>query len=862
MKVDCCHHLFNPFSQGSVKLKTWQKGVAITSLVALAPLLLFPGLIAFWGSTYYFKATQLNLQQQDTENAVSRTHTVSRKTLSSTDSNNDTSIEDTSSSSDKESTISSSLNSLPLPSLVSEDSYSDIDESVDEDEPVLPFSNLSEIELLHEKLERFHYSAKIKKYFNSLHSSKIDKIAIFERLKKQVPSWQEYLGYLSQRQFEDFNLLFGIALDTETPEIYMDFIKALDPGQLNEHLELLNNCQIIFEGNVLPVHKTLLRQISPYFDKMFSSGMSEAQTNEIHLQEKEDYELFEKLLPSVMSFYFFDKRLDLSAANLTKYLELANKYQLSQLKETCTTWILENFENIDRYDLFDLADQYCLESVKSTLVQEILQAYHSQKRVFSQSQKQLLVNWVPRVRHLEIQDDLGDELEPLLNLCTNLHTLNITLYDKQTIKLLKELPSLKNLAITDLYSRNSYREHGMEDLPNLPITSMRLMDSISPVRDEALEHLKDLPLKSLTLRGSRYITDKGLAHLKKLPLESLVLNSLDQITDQGLAHLKDLPIKRLTLRYCKWLTDDGLDHLKKLPLESLVLVSLRQITDKGLEHLKDLPIKSLTLRDCSGINDKGLTYLKKLPLKSLVLESLDQITDQGLEHLKDLPIKSLTLGQCQSITDHGFAHLKKLPLESLALDFLEQITDQGLKHLKKLPLKNFILDGCFSVSNNGFAHLKKLPLESLVLKSLLQVTDQGLEYLKDLPLKSLTLRYCSGINDKGLIYLKKLPLESLVLESLGQITGQGLKHLKTLPLESLALEALDEITDQCFEHLKDLSFKSLALYSLPYVTDQGLAHLEELPLKSFTIERCGRIKRRHIANLRKAMPHTQIVFLP
>ncbi len=790
MKVDCCNHLFNPFSQGPVKLKTWQKGVAITSLVALTPLLLFPGLIAFWGLTYYFKATQLNLHEQDASTAR-KAHAVSREILSNDD----------------------------LPSA---------------DDIVLPFSNLSPLEQLHEELEHLHYFGKIQNSFNNLRSSNADKVAIFERLKKQVPSWQEYLGYLSQHQFEDFNLLFGIALDTETPEIYMDFIKALDPGQLNEHLELLNNCQVIFEDNVLPVHKTLLRHISPYFASMFSSEMIEAQTNEIHLEEKEDYELFEELLPSVMGFYFFDKKLDLSAENLTKYLELANKYQLSLLEETCKKWIFKNFDSIDCYSLFDLADQYCLESIKSTLVQEILQTYRKSVG-FTQLQKQMLSQWLPRIENLEIQNNLYDELEPLLNLCTNLHTLNITLHDKQTIQLLKKLPSLDNLAITPLYRWDFFRgEHGMEDLQDLPITSIRLTDSISTVTDEVLEHLKNLPLKSLTLPRNNIITDKGLAHLKKLPLESLVLESLHRITHQGLEHLKDLPLKSLTLRVGEYITDEGLAHLKKLPLESLVLQSLDLITDQGLEHLKDLPLKSFTLYNCQGITHKGLAHLKNLPLESLVLQSLE-ITDQGLEHLKDLP------------------------LESLVLQSLE-ITDQGLEHLKDLPLKSLILDHCFGITDYGLAYLKNLPIESLVLKSLHHITNQGLEHLKDLPLTSLTIRYNRTINDNGVAHLKHLPLESLVLESI-TLTHQGLEHLKELPLKFLALEAIDEITDQCFEHLKDLSLKSLALYALPSVTDQGLAHLEGLPLRSLTIERCGRITHRHILNLRKAMPHTRIVFL-
>ncbi|MGK5594112.1 MAG: BTB/POZ domain-containing protein [Parachlamydiaceae bacterium] len=709
MKVDCCHHLFNPFSQGPVKLTTWQKGVAITSLVALAPLLLFPGLVAFWGLTYYFKATQINLQQQDTENAVSRTHAISRKTLSSTDSNNDTHAEDTSSlSGSEEAKTPSSPNSMPLPPLVSDDS------DIDEDKPVLPISNLS-------PLDQLHRSRKIQNHFNDLRSSNSDKVAIFERIKEQVSSWQKYLGYLSQHQFEDFNFLLGIALDTENPEIYIDFIRALNPEQLNKHLELLNNCQIIFEDNVLPVHKTLLRHISPYFESMFSSEMREAQTNEIHLQEREDYELFNELLPSAMSFYLFDKKLDLSGDNLTQYLELAAKYQLSQLEKACKKWILHNLKNIDPCNLFDLADQYGLESVKSALVEEILQTYR--KNVgFTQLQKKMLSQWLPRIKKLEVQKDPGNELQPLLKLCANLHTLKIGLYGKQTIKLLKELPSLKNLAIDSTYHWKAFSDQDIKDLHGLPITSINIIHS-PLITDRGLEYLKDLPLKSLTIAHCNQITDEGLAHLRKSPLEALTLSFQDQITDRGLEHLKGLPLKKLEIERCGLITDEGLAHLKKLPLKSLRVLLQDQITDQGLEYLKDLPLEFLSLSLLGQITDQGLEHLKKLPLKKLNLVKCQRITNDGLAHLRKLPLKKLNLVKCQHITDDGLAHLRKLSsLKALTLSSLDQITDYGLKHLKELKLKSLTLGFLEKITDPGLAHLAKLSLSSFTIEQCDRIT--------------------------------------------------------------------------------------------------------------------------------------------
>ncbi|MGK5594547.1 MAG: hypothetical protein ACSNEK_04230 [Parachlamydiaceae bacterium] len=51
----------------------------------LAALFVFPGLLAFYGISYYFKASQLNLKNQRNESAASKAQTVVSEALSAVD---------------------------------------------------------------------------------------------------------------------------------------------------------------------------------------------------------------------------------------------------------------------------------------------------------------------------------------------------------------------------------------------------------------------------------------------------------------------------------------------------------------------------------------------------------------------------------------------------------------------------------------------------------------------------------------------------------------------------------------------------------------------------------------------------------
>lgn len=54
MKVNFCHHLWDPFSQGKAKLSPKEKCIASLGLFLL-PLMIIPGLATFYGISYYFK---------------------------------------------------------------------------------------------------------------------------------------------------------------------------------------------------------------------------------------------------------------------------------------------------------------------------------------------------------------------------------------------------------------------------------------------------------------------------------------------------------------------------------------------------------------------------------------------------------------------------------------------------------------------------------------------------------------------------------------------------------------------------------------------------------------------------------------
>ncbi|MGK5593774.1 MAG: hypothetical protein ACSNEK_00250 [Parachlamydiaceae bacterium] len=266
-----------------------------------------------------------------------------------------------------------------------------------------------------------------------------------------------------------------------------------------------------------------------------------------------------------------------------------------------------------------------------------------------QSQKDTLSKWLPRITALEIQDDLEDNLNSLLDLCTSLRDLKIKIYRKDTLRQLKKMKKLKSIELSTSIPFGDVALMYMY-LRRFPITSLSLEDCRTSNRRRV--YLKKLPLKQLRLTFSpdSSINDVGLSHLKELPLAYLDIKSGWHITDQGFSYLQGMPLGHLDLGVPLKVTDEGLAYLSKLPfLESLNLKHCINITNRGLANLKDLPLRRLNLENCVGIKDQGLVHLKAMPLEYLNLNSCALIRGKGLTHLTNLPLSELDLRGCRSL---------------------------------------------------------------------------------------------------------------------------------------------------------------------------------------------------------------------
>jgi speckle-type POZ protein len=105
------------------------------------------------------------------------------------------------------------------------------------------------------------------------------------------------------------------------------------------------------------VHKNILAAASPVFDRMFSSPMTEAQTNEANIDEIEP-EVFKHLLR-----FIYGRKLPENLADVAVALELfkaAHYYEIERLQEICCANIRDNINVENAVDVYELAHVYDL----------------------------------------------------------------------------------------------------------------------------------------------------------------------------------------------------------------------------------------------------------------------------------------------------------------------------------------------------------------------------------------------------------------------------------------------------------------------------------------------------------------------
>lgn len=122
------------------------------------------------------------------------------------------------------------------------------------------------------------------------------------------------------------------------------------------------------------VHKATLSMWSPVFEKMFTSGNMERNSNEITLHGKKAHEIKEMLL----AIYPTSKQI--TEENCYYLLSLAQEYQMEQLTERCETYLLQRektpFQAIDflviahTFNMIELRRQ-CIEISKHMSLSEL-----------------------------------------------------------------------------------------------------------------------------------------------------------------------------------------------------------------------------------------------------------------------------------------------------------------------------------------------------------------------------------------------------------------------------------------------------------------------------------------------------------
>jgi len=144
-----------------------------------------------------------------------------------------------------------------------------------------------------------------------------------------------------------------------------DFSKLLDDGQFSDITIVCENEEK--EVVQIPAHKAVLGARSPVFNAMFAHNMAEAQTKEVNIIDLN--------LPTVrdmLRYMYVGKIEDLNMKS-PNLLEAADKYQLSELKETCEEMLSENLTTENSLECLVLADLHNAEELKQSCVKFIVE---------------------------------------------------------------------------------------------------------------------------------------------------------------------------------------------------------------------------------------------------------------------------------------------------------------------------------------------------------------------------------------------------------------------------------------------------------------------------------------------------------
>jgi speckle-type POZ protein len=133
---------------------------------------------------------------------------------------------------------------------------------------------------------------------------------------------------------------------------------------LDSNLAMLNDPKYsdftcIVGDRSFKVHKAVLAAASPVFDRMFSTAMAEAQSNEAKI-DAIDPNIFEHLL----RFIYGGKLPENLAGIAEDVFKAAHFYEIHRLKETCEDEMNEKLSAENAMEIYKLAYVYGLKKLK------------------------------------------------------------------------------------------------------------------------------------------------------------------------------------------------------------------------------------------------------------------------------------------------------------------------------------------------------------------------------------------------------------------------------------------------------------------------------------------------------------------
>jgi Leucine Rich repeat len=336
--------------------------------------------------------------------------------------------------------------------------------------------------------------------------------------------------------------------------------------------------------------------------------------------------------------------------------------------------------------------------------------------------------------------------ESLVNLSTNIKTLNISSCNKITDYGVSHLTNLIHL---DISQNKILTNDAIKNLTNLKSLTL----SNENINGEGIETLTEL--EELHILGHYNISNKIMMCLTKLKI--LVIHTREStINFCFLEHLKKL--SEITLNIDD-IRGDNIEYLKRIPIIHTYKKNLMYISN--LDEISN--IKSLTCHQSS--NSNVISTLSNLEI--LIFDGCSLSNEQYLQSLTNL--KKLTINFTISFPEDCLSNLSNLTC--LDVYCCNWITDTTLSYLDKLKSLTICSD---NITNEGLKYLTNI--KNLNITSCEQIDDDGLKYLSNVTI--LNIKYCPKITTLGISYLTNI--EVLIISISQNIDYDSLLKLNSL----------------------------------------------------------------------------------